>query len=358
MLIPFFDLTRQNELLQEEYQDVFSKFLKNGQTILGEEVRHFEQEFSEYTGIPYCLTCGNATDALEMALEAMGIGHGDEVIVPAFGWVSVASSVLRQGATPVFVDVGADGNVNPALIAEKIGPRTKALLIIHLFGKPCRIQEIVSICTKYKIKLIEDCAQAHGARIQGKHVGGFGEAAVFSFYPTKNLGALGDSGAVLTKDRQLFDSVRQLRDYGRDVAGSFSVLGRNSRMDEIQAAILRKKLSYLDKWNSRRQAIANQYNEVLGGNFDMDQSVCYKYVFCTEDREEVIRKLKEKGIGNGIYYPFQLDQLDFIKQKGEPLENAQMLSKRILSLPLFPELTNEEISYICEQLKEMEIKNS
>ncbi len=351
MQIPFFDLSRQNQILEKDLQERFKAFLHKGRAILGDEVTAFETDFAKYTGSKYCVSCGNATDALEMALSAMEIGFGDEVIVPAFGWVSVVSAVLRQGAKPVFVDVKHDGNIDPQLIEQKITPRTKAVLIIHLYGHPCEIREIRAICKEYSIKLIEDCAQAHGARVDDIHVGNFGEVGIFSFYPTKNLGALGDAGAILTNNEETFHRIQRIRDYGRTVNGEFSQLGRNSRMDELQASILGLKLQKLDKWIERRREISEKYNRVLGDYIKSEDSVWYKYVFTVTKRLEVINQLKEAGIETGIYYSFQLDQLPYFRTGSPPMVMAQKLAQTTLSLPLFPEMTNEEISYICEELK-------
>ncbi|XOV90880.1 MAG: DegT/DnrJ/EryC1/StrS family aminotransferase [Bacteroidota bacterium] len=350
MQIPFFDLVRQNRALEADYQKIFKRFLEMGQTILGEEVLAFEREFSVYTGSKYCVTCGNATDALEIVLASMGIGPGDEVIVPSFGWVSVVSAVLNQGSTPVFVDVKLDGNIDPQLIIKKISARTKAILLIHLYGHPADIKEIRSISKSSGIRLIEDCAQAHGARVDDIHVGNFGDIGIFSFYPTKNLGALGDAGAIITNNVELSTRFRELRDYGRNNQNEFNSIGRNSRMDELQAAILRFKLQQLDRWISLRRNIANQYNEVLGDYIKAKDSVWYKYVFLVKDRPSVIKKLSQKGIHTGIYYPFQLDNLGFYPSGKPSLSIAEKLSNTTLSLPLFPEMTNEEISYICEEL--------
>ncbi|MEQ8880641.1 MAG: DegT/DnrJ/EryC1/StrS family aminotransferase [Cyclobacteriaceae bacterium] len=351
MQIPFFDLTRQNQILEKDFKDAFEKFLKKGKSILANEVLMFEKNFSTYTGSEYCLSCANATDALEMALSAMKIGHGDEVIVPAFGWVSVVSAVLSVGAKPVFVDVMHDGNIDHQLIDQKISSKTKAVLIIHLYGHPCEVREIRTVCKAYNVKLIEDCAQAHGARVGGIHVGNFGDVGVFSFYPTKNLGAMGDAGAIITNDDEVYHQLKKIRDYGRDEKGEFHLAGRNSRMDELQAAILNVKLPLLDDWVARRRSISSQFNNVLGPYIKEAESVWYKYVFTTEHRQAVINQLKEAGIETGIYYPFQLDQLPFSQTGKPPLAMAQKLSQTTLSLPLFPELTNEEISYICEELK-------
>lgn len=358
MQVPFFDLTRQNEHLQKDYHDIFDHLLKKGQHVLGQEVIAFEQEFADYTQARHCVTCGNATDALEMALRVMEVGPGHEVIVPTFGWVSLVSAVLNCGATPVFVDVRYDGNIDVQLIQQKITHRTKAIIPIHLYGHPCEIKEIRSICKSQGVSLIEDCAQAHGASVGDIHVGNFGEVGVFSFYPTKNLGALGDGGALITNDENIYHKLRQIRDYGRDGTGDYKLLGRNSRLDEIQAAILRKKLTYLDRWNKRRKEIANQYNQALGVYIETEKSVWYKYVFTTQDRDRIVSKLNSKGIGTGIYYPFQLDKLSFLRSKESPAAMAKRLSETTLSIPLFPEMTKEEISYICQVLSKLEIHSS
>ncbi len=351
MQIPFFDLTRQHRNLEQDYQEAFAHFLKRGQAILGAEVASFENEFAAYTQSKHCITCGNATDAIEMAFAALNIGYGDEVIVPAFGWVSVVSAVLSRGATPVFVDVMHDGNIDPQLIDQKISSKTKAVLIIHLYGHPCEVREIRTVCKANNVKLIEDCAQAHGAKVDGTHVGNFGDIGIFSFYPTKNLGAMGDAGAIITNDDEVYQQIKKIRDYGRDERGEFHLAGRNSRMDEIQALLLRMKLPRLDDWIVRRRTIADHYNQILGAYIETDESVWYKHVFTTPNRKAIIDRLNNRGIETGIYYPFQLDQLPFSQTGKPPMAMAQKLSQTTLSLPLFPEMTNEETSYICEELK-------
>lgn len=357
MQIPFFDLTRQNQFLEDQLESVYNRFLRRGRAILGEEVEAFESSFSRYTGSKYCLTCGNATDAIEMTLSALGIGHGDEVIVPAFGWVSAVTAVQSVGARPTFVDVKHDGNIDPQLITPKITPRTKAILVIHLYGHPCEIREIRTICKTHNLRLIEDCAQAHGARVGGIHVGNFGDVGIFSFYPTKNLGALGDAGAIITSDEDIFQSLLMNRNYGRNDKGEFFQIGRNSRMDELQAAILNVKLPLLDDWITIRKSISDQFNDVVGAYIKAEESVWYKYVLRVARRQNVINQLKDVGIETGIYYPFQLDQLPYCQTGKPPLAMSQKLAQTTLSLPLFPEMTNEEISYICEELKKLELRN-
>ena len=354
MEIPFFDLKRQNEVLKEEYTAWLDRFLSAGKTILGEEVALFEQEFSTYIGVKHCITCGNATDALEILLDALEIGDGDEVIVPAFGWVSVVSSILKLGATPVFVDVGEDGNIDTSSVEDLISQKTRAIVPVHLYGNPCDIESLQAICRARSIFLFEDCAQSQGATLDGKYLGSIGDASVFSFYPTKNLGAMGDGGAILTSNDQLADLLRMSRDYGRNEKKEFVISGRNSRLDEWQAGILRIKLRYLESWNKRRKEIAAYFNSALGGAIQSDQSVYYKYVIKVDKRDEVIGWLGKKGIETAIYYPFQLDQLAYLSNKKSPLPVSEKLSQQVLSIPFFPEMTKEEITYICEQLQLIE----
>ena len=354
MEIPFFDLKRQNEALKGEYADWLDRFLRGGQTILGEEVALFEKEFATNIGVKHCITCGNATDALEILLDVLEIGDGDEVMVPAFGWVSVVSSILKLGATPVFVDVGEDGNIEVSSVENLINEKTRALVPVHLYGNPCDIESLRTICKANSIFLIEDCAQAHGATLNGKYLGSIGDASVFSFYPTKNLGAMGDGGAILTSNDQLADLLRMSRNYGRNEKKEFVLPGRNSRLDEWQAGILRIKLRYLESWNKRRKEIAANYNSALGKAIQSDESVYYKYVVSVKERSKVIGLLDKKGIETAIYYPFQLDQLAYLGNKKRPLPVSEKLSHQVLSTPLFPEMTKEEITYICEQLQLIE----
>ncbi|WP_258099938.1 DegT/DnrJ/EryC1/StrS family aminotransferase [Marinoscillum pacificum] len=349
MNIPFFDLTRQTISLQEELDSAYGRVLKSGRYIGGEEVERFEHDFAQYLGANHCVSCANGTDAIEMSLEVLGIGPGDEVILPAFGWISGKHAVQRAEAIPVFVDVeGHTGNMDVSLIEAAITPKTKAIMPTHLYGKPCAIVELRNICDKNQLYLVEDCAQAHGAEVEGRKVGNFGDLSVFSFYPTKNLGCFGDGGALVTNNGDLAESLRRLKNYGKDSAGSFTQPGRNSRLDELQAAILNVKLSYLDQWNSRRKEIASSYSTILSNNLllDSSNSVNYQFVLNHDQREVFRSHLAKSGVSTELHY-------NFILNSSSEFPNAAKLSEQVMSLPVFPELTTQELSYICEQLKQI-----
>lgn len=341
MKIPFFSLFKQHEELSQELNEAFSRVVRQGQFILGDEVLAFESSFAGYLGAGHCIACGNGTDALELAFEALGIGTGDEVIVPAFGWHSCYLALKRLGATPVVVDVGQDMNLDSGLIPRFISKSTKAVVAIHLFGLPCDILALKQVCEAHGLLLIEDCAQAHGAEVAGSRVGAHGDVGVFSFYPTKNLGAMGDGGAVTCRDLQMAERIKQLRDYGRPAMQE----GRNSRLDELQAAFLNVKLKYLDAWNERRRANAKSYALGIGDAYSAS-SVYHQYVLRVKDRDLFRARMDQVGIGTSVHYPFHLST--------DEGSHAARLSREVVSLPVFPELTDIEISYICEHLNRLQ----
>jgi len=350
MKIPFCDVARLNNSIKEELNFAMEKVMKRGVFILGDEVLLFERRWAEYVGTHHCITCGNGTDALELVLEAYGIGAGDEVIVPAFGWMSPALAVKRVGARPVFVDVeGPTGNIDVDKVSEALTNRTRAVIPIHLFGNPCRIEDLRSICVENALLLIEDCAQAHGAQVGGKRVGAFGNASIFSFYPTKNLSCLGDGGAIMTSDDDLAMKLMAKRNYGRSEGVNFHYSGRNSRMDELQAAILNVKLNYLEAWNEERRKIARIYWQAL----DMDMkrfpeySVWYQFPLRVFERSMVIRKFNAHHIGTQIHAKYELNS---------PSDSLPMERKWLnegFSIPIHQGLSASEIDYVTEKLKNL-----
>ncbi len=350
MNIPFFDLKRQNLLLKNEFDEVFREVFDSGQFILGNQVSRFEKQFSAYLNVAHCISCANGTDALEIVLEAMGLGEGDEVLIPAFGWVSPYLAVKRAGAIPILVDVDLNtGNISTKALKDSLSPNSKAIIPIHLFGNSCNIQEIKSVCTSHGLYLIEDCAQAQGVEINGEKCGSFGDVAIFSFYPTKNLGALGDAGAIVTNDTLLEEKIRSISNYGK-VKGRLGHIGRNSRMDELQAGILLMKLNHLEDWNQKRRSIAKRYAQAIGMKelYQLD-SIYHQFVIRVNNRGDFQKELLEVGVESSCHYPFSVcDTYGYI---GFP--NAELLAKQVVSLPIFPELMDEEISYICEQLKRL-----
>nr|WKN36340.1 DegT/DnrJ/EryC1/StrS family aminotransferase [Tunicatimonas sp. TK19036] len=361
MKIPFVDLARQHAPLINELQEVFTELLMGGVVMGGEAIVNFEQSFASWVGTDFAVSCANATDALEIVLRAWNIGTGDEVIVPANGWMSAAETVCLVGATPVFVDNQADSySIDEKGIEEKITEHTKAIIPIHLYGDPANLPALMAIAEQYGLKVLEDCAQAHGASVEGKKVGSWGHAGIFSFYPTKNLGALGDGGMIVTQNEALAQNCRAIAQHGQYQRHTHQLLGRNSRMDAIQAKILSLKLPYLDQWNSRRKQIADYYCAVWK---DMpmivpvknEGSVRHLFVVQMEERDEVRAKLSEKGITTEIHYPIPVCQQPVFQQfrssDGYPLAETQ--ASRLLSIPVYPELTDVEVENIGTQVKKV-----
>jgi dTDP-4-amino-4,6-dideoxygalactose transaminase len=357
-LVPFIDLRRQHAPLEDELRTAFERVVCASSFILAEEVEAFESDFAALCGVAHCIGVNSGTAALTIMLRAAGIGPGDEVIVPALTFLATALAVVHAGAHPVCVDVDpGTGLIDPGAVEDAIGPRTAAVLPVHLYGQACAMDDLRALAERYGVAVFEDAAQAHGSTYRGRRVGGLGQAAAFSFYPSKNLGALGDGGAICTNDGELAERAKRLRDLGRDRAGAHAVAGYNERLDGIQAAFLRVKLPRLDAWNEARRAVAARYRDGLG---DVDcleerpESPCTYHLFPVRlaDRERVRRPLGEQGIETGIHYPLTLpDQpaLPDLSRYEAPV--ARGWSARELSLPMFPELTAGEIDLVVDALK-------
>lgn len=390
--IPLIDLKAQYKSISKELDKVTIDVLSGSNYIIGENVKAFEKEFSEYLNVKHSISVGNGTDALVIALKALGIGEGDEVITSTFTFFATAESISAVGATPVFVDVKKDTfNIDSDLIEKKITSKTKAIMPVHIFGQPADMDEINAIAKKYNLYVIEDACQAIGADYKGKKIGAQSDIAAFSFFPTKNLGAAGDGGMIVTKDDSLATICRALRTHGsgenglkaynllNNIEGSVEadqsedntiynplkyynyLIGFNSRLDEIQAGILRVKLRELDKWNDLRRDHAKYYNEKL---IDLDVAVPFAaedcthvyhlYVLQSENRAELVSYLKENGIAIGIYYPVPLHLQKSYKDLGYKegdMPNAEYLSKRTFAIPVYPELTEDQKEYIVNTLK-------
>lgn len=393
MNISLIDLKRQYQTIKEGADKKVLEILSSAQYIMGENVKEFEKEISEYLGVKHSISVGNGTDALIIALKALGIGEGDEVITTPYTFFATAESISIVGATPVFVDVDIDTyNIDPEKIEEKITDKTKAIMPVHIFGQPCDMDPINKIAKKYNLKVIEDACQAIGAEYKRKMIGGISDIACFSFFPTKNLGCAGDGGMIVTNDDKLATICRALRTHGSGADGHKAyniihnieedttedkgndntvynplkyynyLIGQNSRLDEIQAAILRIKLRELDKWNNKRRENARFYNEQLKDTKlvtpfeDKDvKHVYHLYIIQSENRAELVNYLKDNGIATGIYYPVPLHLQKAYKNLGYKegdLPNAEYLSHRTFAIPVFPELTDDEKKYIVEKLKE------
>ncbi|WP_424961686.1 DegT/DnrJ/EryC1/StrS family aminotransferase [Ekhidna sp.] len=359
MSIPFVDLKAQYELIKEEVDQAIASVIDQTAFIGGEVIKLFESDFAEYVGAKYCIGVANGTDAIEIVLKALGIGEGDEVIVPALTWISTAGAVNNVGAEPVFVDVlENERTVNPDLIEQKITDKTKAIIPVHLYGLPARMDQIMEIAKEHNLKIVEDCAQAHGAEINGRRVGTIGDVATFSFYPGKNLGAYGDAGGIVTNDEKVARTCRMLSNHGQLKKHDHQIIGRNSRLDTLQAAILKAKLPYLEKWSKSRIQVANWYDEKLKGvgkpiTPGGVRHVFHLYVIQSKERDVLMDKLKKVNIGCAIHYPTPLPHLNSYSYKGHKKGDfpvAEKLCSEILSLPIFPEITEEEVDWVCEAL--------
>jgi len=356
---------------QAEIRKALDEALDGGQYILGKTVRAFEEAFAGYLGLKHCVGVNSGTDALVLALKALGIGAGDEVITVSHTAVATVAAIELAGATPVLADIDPLSRcIDPACIPALISEKTKAIIPVHLYGQPADMHAIMQIAREHGLLVIEDCAQAHGAHFDGKKVGTFGDVACFSFYPTKNLGAIGDGGAVATNSDEAADRLRWLREYGWKERYISHMAGVNSRLDELQAAILSVKLKYLDEDNARRIALAEQYRSELAGTeiglplkIAGTQSVYHLFVIehafppkeCgTFVRDALKVHLFEAGIGTGIHYPQAIHQQPAYMQrlKGwDGLPVTEQLVERILSLPMYPELQPEKVSRVCDEIK-------
>ena len=361
MKVSFLDIGATYKELKKEIDKAISSVLNGGWYVLGKNVEEFEKEFAKYCGTKYCVGVGNGMDALELILRAYDIKEGDEVIVPANTYIATSLAVNLVGATPVFVEPEETSyNIDPAKIENAITKKTRAVIAVHLYGQCAVIKKIKPLCKKYHLKLIEDAAQAHGALHYGKKSGSLGDAAGFSFYPGKNLGAYGDAGAVTTNDAKIASYVRIARNYGSEKKYYNVVKGFNSRLDELQATILRVKLKHLDDWNKRRKKIADYYlthlnpqnnpSFILPKKGEGNSHIWHLFVIRTKKRNQLIKVLKGGKIEYLIHYP-----LPFYKQKAYkevnnlakdfPISNT--LSKEVLSLPIGPHLRQMEIEYAC-----------
>lgn len=358
-MIPMVDLKKQYALLKSEIDQAVLQTLERTQFILGPSVGKLEEEVAAYHGLPYAIGCANGTDALLLALRACGIGPGDEVITTPFTFIATAEVVALAGATPVFVDICPDTfNIDPGKIAAKITSKTKAIIPVHLFGHPADMALIMDIARKHSLKVIEDCAQAFGAKYHGQTVGTFGDAGCFSFFPSKNLGCYGDGGMVITHDEQISAKIKMLRNHGSAVRYYHSEVGYNSRLDEIQAAILRVKLPQIDAANEARRRNAALYCKAIKGNeiiLPSEDTGCkhvyHQFTLRTKNRQAIADALSGAGIASAVYYPVPLHQQDvFLKMYNlkESLSISETCAREVLSLPMFPELTPEEIRQIAD----------
>ena len=363
--VPFVSFLPMEKELERELGSAFWRVFKSSWYILGNECKAFEADFAGYCNVGYCIGVGNGLDALMLSLKALGIGTGDEVIVPSNTYIATALSVTYVGAKPTFVEPDIRTfNIAPELIEEKITDKTKAIMPVHLYGQPCDMDLIMDIAGKHGLYVIEDCAQAHGAAYKGRKIGTFGQAAGFSFYPGKNLGALGDGGAVVTEDARLADRIRALGNYGSDYKYHHIYKGNNSRLDEMQAAFLSAKLPHLDRMNAERKHIARMYLEgihnpqiIMPYVPDYADPVWHIFGIRCKKREELEIYLKEKGIGTNKHYPIPIHLQECYRDLGFSKGDypvAEEISETELSLPMYYGMTEEETQYVIKSINEFE----
>ena len=363
MKIPFVSFLPMEAELNDEIRKAFDRVFTSSWYIEGKEDEAFEKAFAEYCGVAHCIGCGNGLDALMLALKALGVGTGAEVIVPSNTYIATALAVTYVGATPVFVEPDINTFlIDPSKIEEKITDKTKAIIPVHLYGQACDMDAIMAIAEKHGLFVVEDCAQAHGATYKGRKVGSFGDAACFSFYPGKNLGALGDAGAVVTNSKENADMIRALGNYGSDYKYHHIYKGNNSRLDELQAAFLSAKLPELDRMNEERRRIAGLYSQGIQNPKVItpvvkDECVPVWHIYAVRcgQRDQLEKHLNEKGIGTNKHYPIPMHLQECYKdlniQKGA-LPVAEEISATELSLPLYYGMTDEQIQYVIDAINE------
>jgi dTDP-4-amino-4,6-dideoxygalactose transaminase len=361
MIIPFVDLQSQYRVIADEVRAAIEPVMANTRFILGEEVRLFEQEFAAFCAARHCVGVANGTDALHLIVRAMGIGPGDEVITQTNSFIATAIGISYAGATPVLVDCDpATYQMDVSKLDAAITPRTKAIIPVHLYGQPADMDAVLAMARRHNLRVIEDACQAHGATYRGRPVGGLGDAAAFSFYPGKNLGAYGDGGGITTNDEALATRLRAFRDYGQTVKYHHDFQGYNSRLDTIQAAILRVKLKRLAGWNQSRQRAAATYAKALGRigvepprQVANGTHIWHLYVVQVANRAKVQKRLADAGVATGIHYPVPIHLQKAYANLGYKrgvFPVAEASADRILSLPMFPELTDAQVEYVVNEL--------
>jgi dTDP-4-amino-4,6-dideoxygalactose transaminase len=357
--IPFNNLSLMHVEVSDELDEVWKEFISSSKFVGGEFVDRFEAEWAEYCGVEYCVGVSSGTAALELTLRGLGIGPGDEVIIPANTFIATASAVAAAGAQPVFVDVDASTLlINASIVESALTPRTAAVIVVHLYGQPADMDAINSVARSGAIRVIEDAAQAHGATWKGKRAGSLSDAGCFSFYPGKNLGAFGDAGAVVTRDFRLANRVRSMSNHGRptDAPHLHDLIGANHRLDALQAAILSIKLKRLDDWNAARRRVADRYGTLLAHlpvqMAEIADGACSSHhltVIQTAHRDKLRQRLAEEGIATGIHYPVSCHRQKAFLTKNPPrLPVTEQAADRILSLPMFPHLTDAEIERVVD----------
>lgn len=360
-MIPFVELQTQFRRIEGEIREAIDRVLERGWFVLGEELQAFEEEFASYLGVGHALGVGSGTDAIQIALKAAGLHAGDEVITAANTCVPTVAGIVSAAGTPVLVDVdAATATLAQELLQDALTTKTRAIVPVHLYGHPCDMEPIMRFAKEHGLLVIEDCAQAHGARYKGKLLGTFGDAAAFSFYPSKNLGAYGDGGAVVTSSAEIAESIRKFRNYGEEERYRHTSEGVNSRLDELQAAVLRVKLQYLDVWTGKRRAHAERYRNGLEGlpltvpqDADWATSCCHLFVIRTPERDVLRDYLAARDIGTQLHYPIPVHLQEAYRHLGSGPASfpvSEKLADEVLSLPLYPELDSEKIDEVCDAI--------
>lgn len=358
MTVPFIDLRRSADELREEIDRAIAEVVASGLFILGPQTERFEQDFARACQRRHAVATASGTDALELALRALDVGPGAEVVTQANTCVPTVSAIARAGATPVLCDVESEaGTMDPESLRAAVGPRTRAVIPVHLYGQCAEMDAIAAVAGEKGIPVVEDCAQAHGAAFAGRSAGSFGAAGCFSFYPTKNLGALGDGGAVVTDDDELARRLRLLRQYGQQGRYRHVTAGVNSRFDELQAAVLRCKLPRLEEWNRRRAAIAGAYTRALRDGpaaslreLGRRRHAFHLYVLLVDDRAAFRRAMEERGVATLIHYPFPIHRQQAYRSLATgpvPLTTSEAMAERVVSLPLYPQMTDQEVDAVA-----------
>lgn len=347
---------------QDEFENKALEVLRSGWYVLGKEVRCFEEEFAEYTRAKYCVGLASGLDALWIAFRLLNIGKGDEVIVQGNTYIASVMGITINGATPVFVEPDENFGIDVDKIEEKITDKTKAILVVHLYGVASKMDQLVAICKKYNLRLVEDCAQSHGACFNGQMTGTFGDVGCFSFYPSKNLGAFGDAGAVIVNDKQLADDFRMFRNYGSEKRYYNKVVGANSRLDELQAGLLRIRLSHIQELTEEKTEIAKRYSKQINNPLiqlpkvpEGASCVWHQYVIQCQERDQLMEYLNEKGIHTIIHYPIPPHLAEAYQYLGHTkgfLPITEHLAETVLSIPLYNGMTAEEQEYVIESLNE------
>jgi dTDP-4-amino-4,6-dideoxygalactose transaminase len=357
--IPFLDLPAQDAGLRDDVLRLFAQVCGSGRFILGPLVAEFERAFARYCEVEHCVAVNSGTSALHLALLGLGVGPGDEVVTTPMTFVATAWAISYVGATPVFVDIDpVSRTMDPDAVARAIAPRTRAVMPVHLYGQPADLTPILDVAAAHGVPVVEDAAQAHGARYRGRRVGGLGRVGCFSFYPGKNLGAYGEGGALVTNDGDLAERVRRLRDHGQRRRYDHETVGFNYRMDALQGAVLGVKLASLDGWNASRRRLAARYRESLADvpgvtgptEFADRESVYHLYVIETDDRDALARRLGEAGIETGLHYPTPVHLQPAYRHLNlgpGAFPHAERLARRCLSLPLFPTMTDAQVTRVA-----------